>query len=255
MAKRTGKVKKSKLPAKQREYEVGNKKPPKEYQFPPGQSGNPAGPPKRKTQLRVWFCKYMEMTDAEIKKLKPEKLTQAQQTALKLVENAKDGKYSGSERLARYVIDRDEGKAVLARHRIWTPSAKEPLDLDGTIGEFLRQLHKGYAISEIRYDPYQMHDLSTRLRSDGLPMVEFPQSVPNLTQMGQNLFELIKSKNIVLYPDREMRISVSHAIAVQNPRGWRIAKEKTSYKIDVIVALGMAALAAIENSIERWLIH
>ena len=28
------------------------------------------------------------------------------------MENAKDGKYSGSERLARYVIDRDEGKAL-----------------------------------------------------------------------------------------------------------------------------------------------
>ena len=116
MAKRSGKVKKSKLPTKQREYEVGNKKPPKEHQFPPGESGNPNGPPKRKTQLWVWFCKYMEMTDAEIKKLKPEKLTQAQQTALKLVENAKDGKYSGSERLARYAIDRDEGK--IAEHII-----------------------------------------------------------------------------------------------------------------------------------------
>lgn len=80
--------------------------------FESGESGNPAGPPKRKTQLWVWFCKYMEMTDSEIKKLKPEKLTQVQQTALKLVENAKNGNYSGSERLARYVIDRDEGKAV-----------------------------------------------------------------------------------------------------------------------------------------------
>jgi hypothetical protein len=54
----------------------------------------------------------MAMTDKELGKLKREKLTQAQQTALKLVENAKAGKYSGSERLARYAIDRDEGKAV-----------------------------------------------------------------------------------------------------------------------------------------------
>ena len=41
----------------------------------------------------------------------PKDADQAQQTALKLVENAKDGKYSGSERLARYVFDREEGKA------------------------------------------------------------------------------------------------------------------------------------------------
>jgi hypothetical protein len=101
-----------KLPAKQRDYEVGNKKPPKERQFQPGESGNPAGPPARRTQLWVWFCKYMDMTDKELAKLNRKKLTQAQQTALRLVENAKAGKYSGSERLARYVIDRDEGKAV-----------------------------------------------------------------------------------------------------------------------------------------------
>ena len=78
-------------------------------------------------------------------------------------------------------------------------------------------------------------------------MVEFPQSSPNLTRMGQNLYELIKGGNLQLYPDIEMRISASHAIAIQSSRGWRIAKEKTSHKIDVIVALAMASLAAIES--------
>jgi phage terminase large subunit-like protein len=151
--------------------------------------------------------------------------------------------------------DPEQSKVVLARHRIWYPSPKQPLDLDGTIGDYLRDLYSKYSIREIRYDPFQLHDLSTRLRSDGLPMVEFAQSVPNLTQMGQNLFELIKERNIQLYPDREMRLAVSHTIAVQHPRGWRIAKEKTSHKIDVIVALAMAALAAIEHSEAVWLIY
>jgi hypothetical protein len=54
----------------------------------------------------------MASTDAELEKLDRDKLTQAQQTALKLVENAKDGKHSGSERLARHVFDREEGRAV-----------------------------------------------------------------------------------------------------------------------------------------------
>jgi len=94
-----------KTPAKQGE-------PPKEHQFKPGESGNPAGPPVRRTQLWVWFCKYMDQTDAELAKLKRDKLTQAQQTAMKLVENAKNGKCSGSERLARHVFDREEGKAI-----------------------------------------------------------------------------------------------------------------------------------------------
>ena len=110
MTKKT--VKDKRLTAKQREYKVGDKHPPKEHQFKPGQSGNPAGPPVRRTQLWVWFCKYMDQTDAEIARLDRSKLTQAQQTALKLVENAKNGKYSGSEHLSRHVFDREEGKAV-----------------------------------------------------------------------------------------------------------------------------------------------
>jgi len=102
----------TKITAAQRKSEVGYKKPPEETQFKPGQSGNPKGNTKRRTQLWVYFCKYMGLTDSELGKLDRKKLTQAQQTALKLVENAKSGKNSGSENLARHVWDREEGKAT-----------------------------------------------------------------------------------------------------------------------------------------------
>ena len=42
-----------------------------------------------------------------------------------------------------------------------------------------------------------------------------------------------------------MRLAVSRAVAIETSRGWRIAKEKQSHKIDVVVALAMAALAAV----------
>jgi hypothetical protein len=58
---------------------------------------------------------------------------------------------------------------------------------------------------------------------------------------------LIKGRGIVVYPDDAIRLAVSRAVAVENPRGWRIAKEKASHKIDVVVALAMAALAAVEQ--------
>jgi hypothetical protein len=111
---KTKQTKGRKFPAKQgkSKVDVGYKKPPEKTQFKPGESGNPTGPPVRRTQLWVYFCRYMQMTDSQIAKLDRKKLTQVQQTALRLVENAKNGKYSGSERLARHVFDREEGKAV-----------------------------------------------------------------------------------------------------------------------------------------------
>jgi phage terminase large subunit-like protein len=40
------------------------------------------------------------------------------------------------------------------------------------------------------------------------------------------------------------------AVAVETSRGWRITKEKQSHKIDVVVALGMAARAAVLSPTE-----
>jgi hypothetical protein len=63
--------------------------------------------------------------------------------------------------------------------------------------------------------------------------------------MGENLFELIKGRNLVAYPDEEIRTAISRAVAVEGARGWKISKEKQSHRIDIVVALGMAALAAV----------
>jgi hypothetical protein len=103
---------KRKFPAKQGKSKIGYKKPPKEHQFKPGQSGNPAGPPVRRTQLWVWFCKYMNMTKTQIDKFKKKELTYAQQAALELAEAMRTGKYCHSHQLARHVFDREEGRAV-----------------------------------------------------------------------------------------------------------------------------------------------
>jgi hypothetical protein len=55
-----------------------------------------------------------------------------------------------------------------------------------------------------------------------------------------------------------MRLAIQRSIAVETPRGWRIAKDKSSHKIDVVVALGMAAHGAVQaggssfDSSYRW---
>jgi phage terminase large subunit-like protein len=92
-----------------------------------------------------------------------------------------------------------------------------------------------------------MQATAQRLTRAGLTIEEFPQSPANLTAASQNLFELINGGNLVAYPDAGMRLAVSRAVAVETPRGWRIAKEKQSHKIDVVVALAMSALAAVRR--------
>ena len=92
-----------------------------------------------------------------------------------------------------------------------------------------------------------MASTAQRLKRAHVPIEEFPQSVPNLTAASQNLFELVQGRNLLLYPDKAMRLAVSRAVAVESSRGWRISKEKQSHKIDVVVALAMACHAAVES--------
>ena len=96
-------------------------------------------------------------------------------------------------------------------------------------------------------DPYQFHRSITTLQAAGLPIREFAQTTANTTLMGQTLFDLLTGKNLVVYPSDELRQQALSTVAIENPRGWRIAKEKSSKKIDAIVALTMACCAAMAH--------
>ena len=141
----------------------------------------------------------------------------------------------------------DGDKLALVDHRIWRPSPAEPLDLETTIEEYLRELHGGYLVKEILCDPYQLHRSITTLKEAGLKIREFPQTIGNTTLMGQTLFDLLNGKNLKLYPAENLRQQALNTVAVENPRGWRIAKEKASKKIDAIVALAIASVAAMNH--------
>jgi phage terminase large subunit-like protein len=89
--------------------------------------------------------------------------------------------------------------------------------------------------------------VAQRLAKASIPIEEYAQTVPNLTAATSNLFDLIQARQLVLHPDAAMRLSVSRAIIVESGRGWRLDKLKQAHKIDVIVALSMAALAAVRG--------
>ena len=138
-------------------------------------------------------------------------------------------------------------KARVVWHRIFQPSSTEPLDFEATIEATVLDLHQRFRVQKVLYDPYQMAAVAQRLQRAGVKIAEYPQSSPNLTAASQHLYELIKGRNLVAYSDPDLRLAISRAVAIETPRGWRIGKDKQTHKIDVVVALAMAALAAVQN--------
>jgi hypothetical protein len=139
-------------------------------------------------------------------------------------------------------------KVRLVNHRVFQPTPDKPLDFEATIESTIRDFARRFTIRGVHYDPYQMAAVAQRLQASGIPMREYPQSVPALTAMGSNLYELIKSGGIAVYPDDALRLAVSRTISLETPRGIRLAKEKSSHKIDVVIALAMASLHAAEQA-------
>jgi phage terminase large subunit-like protein len=152
-----------------------------------------------------------------------------------------------STALVAVTFDRGTKCARLVQHKVFTPSPDDPIDFENTVEKTLREWHARFRIRQILFDPYQMAAVAQRLARERLPVEEYPQTVPNLTAATSNLFDLISARQIVLYPDAGMRLAISRAIIVESARGWRLDKLKQQHKIDVVIALSMAALAAVRD--------
>ena len=74
--------------------------------FKPGQSGNPKGAPRARTNFHRYLCEFMEMTAAELKGLKTKDMVLAKHAALKHVKAMVDG--TGDFPRAKDIMDRDE---------------------------------------------------------------------------------------------------------------------------------------------------
>ena len=152
-----------------------------------------------------------------------------------------------STALVAVTYDRAAKCVRLVAHKVFTPTPGDPIDFEGTIEATLREWRERFRLRLVWFDPYQMKPTAQRLARERIPIEEYPQTIPNLTAATSNLFDLISARQLVLYPDAGMRFAVSRAIIVESARGWRLDKMKQQHKIDVVVALSMAALAAVRD--------
>jgi hypothetical protein len=153
--------------------------------------------------------------------------------------------------------DAAAGKVRLITHRIFHPTPGDELNFEEAIEGTLLDWQRRYSIREVRYDPFAMQASAQRLVARRVPMIEWQQSPQNLTAASTALYELIINRNLIAYPDPEIRLALQRAVATESVRGWKIDKAKPSHQIDVVVALAMAAHGALQEatagpSLIRW---
>jgi phage terminase large subunit-like protein len=134
--------------------------------------------------------------------------------------------------------------------KTWKPvkgrlrAGKPTIDLDETIGKEVFRLHREKKLLAVYADPYQLHSLILKWQEAGIRVVEMPQTAAR-TEADQALYDAIINKTLRHYNHPDLNEHVRNAVAVETPRGFRLAKEKTSRFIDGAVALSQAHYGAM----------
>ncbi len=142
-------------------------------------------------------------------------------------------------------VYREGDRVIMGSHKCWIPTKTHKIDIEETVEKYLIELHQKFNVGSFNYDPYQFHRSGVSLAKLGLKMIEFPQTTDRLVEAGENLYSLIKGRNLVVYEDREIRDHILKAIAKESSRGFRLVKSKQSERIDLAISLAMSSLKAI----------
>jgi hypothetical protein len=124
-------------------------------------------------------------------------------------------------------FDKKLQRTRLVFHRVFQPSPEVPLDFESTIEATVLDLKRRFRLRKALYDPFQMHASAQRLIKLGVKMEEYPQSVPNLTEASQNLYESIRARPSRSIPTRPCAWRC-HAPSPSRPRAAGASPRRSS---------------------------
>jgi phage terminase large subunit-like protein len=138
------------------------------------------------------------------------------------------------------VQQRPDGR-LHAVAKIWMSAFGSSVDI-AAVTQYLRDLAKRFNVIAISYDKRLFELPAIYLEEGGLPMVEVPQSVEQMTPIVGALFELIKRGGITHERDELFAAHVVNAVPRLNERGFTLSKSKSAPRghIDACVALALA---------------
>lgn len=141
-------------------------------------------------------------------------------------------------------------KAAILFHRIWKPSGDNPMDMT-SVEDYILERSKRYNLISVGYDPAQLHQAMTHLARLGIPTHPIPQQGTHMVKASQTLYDLLKYKNLMAYPDDDLKAHIQQAVAEDTGAGFRIvkqAKSRTARRvIDAAVAMAIATYEAIDR--------
>lgn len=150
----------------------------------------------------------------------------------------------GVERIKGSKKDKSEDKIIVRYAKAWYPPKGGKLDFELPETE-IRRLHNKYRVLEWAYDQYQLHDMATRLRKKRVGWWNpFNQSATRFIA-DKNLYDLIRSGRLYHDGDPVLRDHVANANVEVKSEKMRLVKRAEYLKIDLTVALSMAAYEAL----------
>ena len=150
----------------------------------------------------------------------------------------------GQDRTAIGLTRRDEKRQIHAKVTLMGADPATGIVDYEYIEDMLRSYAKAFDVREIVYDPYYFDRSAVILSSEGLPVVEFPQSDVRMIPASQALYAVVMGGRLRHGGDAALREHADNAGAKDGARGWRFHKPNSSGAIDGIIALTMA--------ISRW---
>jgi phage terminase large subunit-like protein len=153
------------------------------------------------------------------------------------------------------VVSRDplnpkEGIAVRAC-RLWTPPKGGKIDFLGP-ETAVREFCKLYNVVECTYDPYQLHDLATRLSKDGVTWMNPFDQTKERMEADKQLYDLIVQKRIRHDGNPDLREHITNANSKQSKdteSRFRIVKKSESRHIDLVICLSMSSFESLRLNI------
>lgn len=132
--------------------------------------------------------------------------------------------------------------AVAVRYvNAWSPPKGGKLDYEPIKQELIR-LCETFSIIEVTYDPKELHYFSQVLmKNEAVALFREFSQVSERLRADKQLKDMIQSRQVAHNGDRRLREHIDNADGKKHSSGLRLVKRTQTMKIDLAVALSMAA--------------